>query len=197
MIRETVLLVSFLSEKCHDMLTILYGPSCVGKTTLIKHLISDYDWQSISCYLTRPLRPSDVGRVYVAEEEFKKLEEANFFHCVNRHFDASYGTPKNELLDSSKSNTDQFVLDFMLKNYLQLEPFEHKKIIVLPESLEKLKLQIDRSGRSNRSKDILEDIQENYSEEKLMSYKDNGFKILTSNFDNISDTLKGLMEICI
>ena len=143
------------------MLTILYGPSCVGKTTLIKYLISDYGWQSISCYITRPVRLSDIHRVPVTKEEFKKLEEENFFHCVNHHFEASYGTPKNELVDSAKGGTDRFVLDFMLKNYLQLEPFEHKKIIVLPESLEKLELQIYISGRSNRLKDILEDIEEN------------------------------------
>lgn len=193
--RESVLLVSFLSEKCHDMLTILYGPSCVGKTTLIKHLISDYGWQSISCYLTRPLRSSDVGRVYVAEEEFKKLEEEKFFHCVNRHFEASYGTPKNELLNSSKSNTGRFVLDFMLKNYLQLEQFEHEKIIVLSESIEKLKLQVDEANRSNRFEDILKDIEENYSEEKLIFYKDNGFKIITNSFNNVNTTLEKLVEI--
>lgn len=177
------------------MLTILYGPSCVGKTTLIKHLISDYGWQSISCYLTRPLRSSDVGRVYVAEEEFKKLEEEKFFHCVNRHFEASYGTPKNELLNSSKSNTGRFVLDFMLKNYLQLEQFEHEKIIVLSESIEKLKLQVDEANRSNRFEDILKDIEENYSEEKLIFYKDNGFKIITNSFNNVNTTLEKLVEI--
>ena len=180
------------------MLTILYGPSCVGKTTLIKHLITDYGWQSISCYLTRHLRTSDIHRVPVTKEEFKKLKEENFFHCVNYHFETLYGTPKIELINSSKSGSaDRFVLDFMLKNYLQLEPFEHKKIIILPESIETLKLQIDRSGRSNRSDDILKDIEENYNEEKLMPYKDCGFKILTSSFDDVSATLQGLMEICV
>jgi guanylate kinase len=177
------------------MLTILYGPSCVGKTTLIKHLISDYGWQSISCYLTRSVRSSDIRRVPVTKEEFKKLEEENFFHCVNHHFEASYGTPKNELVDSSKSNTDRFVLDFMLKNYLQLEQFEHEKIIVLPESIEKLKLQVDGANRSNRFEDILKDIEENYCEEKLIFYKNNGFKIITSIFNNVNTTLEKLVEI--
>lgn len=177
------------------MLTILYGPSCVGKTTLIKHLISDYGWQSISCYITRPVRSSDIRRVSVTRKEFKKLEEENFFHCVNHHFEASYGTPKNELVDSAKSCADRFVLDFMLKNYFQLEPFEHKKIIVLPESIENLKLQIDGSDRSNRYESILKDIEENYSEEKLTFYKDNGFKILVTRFNNIAATLNDFMEI--
>ncbi len=195
--RESFLLESFLSEKYHDMLTILYGPSCVGKTTLIKHLINDYHYKPISCYLTRPLRVGDVGRISVTKEEFKKLEKENFFHCVNHHFEASYGTPKNELVDSSKNDKDRFVLDFMLKKYLQLEPFEHKKIIILPESIEKLKIQIESSGRSNRLEYILEDIEENYSEEKLTSYKDNGFKVITSSFNNVSVTLKDLLEICV
>jgi guanylate kinase len=177
------------------MLTILYGPSCVGKTTLIKHLITDYNWKPISCYLTRPIRVGDVGRIPVTKEEFKKLEEEDFFHCVNHHFEASYGTPKNELVDSAKSYADRFVLDFMLKNYFQLEPFEHKKIIVLPESIEKLKLQIDGSDRSNRYESILKDIEENYSEEKLTFYKDNGFKILVTRFDDIAATLQDFMEI--
>jgi guanylate kinase len=195
--RESVLLESFLSEKYHDMLTILYGPSCVGKTTLIKHLINDYHWKPISCYLTRPLRVGDVGRIPVTKEEFEKLEKENFFHCVNHHFEASYGTPKNELVDSAQSHADRFVLDFMLKNYLQLEPFEHKKIIILPESIENLKLQIDGSDRSNRYESILKDIEENYSEEKLTFYKDNGFKILVTRYNDIAATLNDFMEIYI
>jgi guanylate kinase len=176
------------------MLTILYGPSCVGKTTLINHLINDYNWKPIFCYLTRPVRVGDVGdvgRIRVTKEEFKKLEKENFFHCVNHHFETSYGTPKNELVDSAKSYADRFVLDFMLKNHLQLEPFEHKKIIVLPESIEKLKLQIDGSDRPNRYESILKDIEENYSEEKLTFYKDNGFKILVTRFNDIAATLNG------
>ena len=83
----------------------------------------------------------------------------------------------------------------MLKNYFQLEPFEHKKIIVLPESIENLKLQIDGSDRSNRYESILKDIEENYSEEKLTFYKDNGFKILVTRFNNIAATLNDFMEI--
>jgi guanylate kinase len=177
------------------MLTIIYGPSCVGKTTLIRHLISDYGWQSISCYLTRPVRSSDIARVPLTKEEFKKLEEENFFHCVNHHFEASYGTPRNELIDSGRSNTNRFVLDFMLKNYLQLEPFEHEKIIILPESIENLKLQIDSADRSNRLEDILQDMEENYNEEKLTHYKSNGFKVLINSFGNVSATLKNIVEI--
>lgn len=193
--RESALLVSFLLEKYYNMLTILYGPSCVGKTTLIKHLISDYGWQSISCYLTRPLRPSDINRVYVAKKEFKRLEAGKFFHCVNHHFEALYGTPKNELVDSSKSNTSRFVLDFMLKNYLQLEQFEHEKIIIFPESIEKLKLQIEGANRSNRFEDILKDIEDNYSPEQLLFYKNNGFKVIINSFNDIKTTLEKLMEI--
>jgi guanylate kinase len=171
------------------MLTVLYGPSCVGKTTLINRLITDYSWKPISCYLTRTIRPSDVGRVEITREKFQELENDEYFHCVNHHFETSYGTPKHELTNAENCKTNVYILDFMIKNYSQLEVFEHDKIIILPESLEKFKSQIETSGRSDRTKDILKDLEENYNEEKIMTYKNIGFKTIINKFNDIDATL--------
>lgn len=177
------------------MLTVLYGPSCIGKTTLISRLVNGFNWKPISCYLTRTIRSTDVGRVEITRERFKELEGEEYFHCVNHHFETSYGTPKHELIKAENCKTDRYILDFMIKNYLQLNQFEHKKIIMLPECLEKFKLQIESSGRHDRTKDILRDIEEHYNEEKIMSYKNIGFEVLISKFNDVDATLSDLNGI--
>ena len=177
------------------MLTVLYGPSCVGKTTLINILVNRYQWKPINCYLTRDLRSDDVARISITPELFHEKEIRGEFQCVNHQFQSSYGTPRDELINATTISQDSYILDFMLKNYAQLEDLEHTKILILPETRDTLKSQIIAANRKDRESEILLDLDDNYSEEKILACIAKGFKILTVKYNCIDTNLKTFMEL--
>jgi guanylate kinase len=180
------------------MLTVLYGTSCVGKTTLIKRLISNYNWKTIPTTVTRSLRPDeDIARISITENEFNQLKKEGKFHCVNRYFGTSYGVPMEEVIYAENNKKDEYILDFMIEDYMDMQNVQHRKIILIPESIDKFTLQVEASGRSNRINEIFRDLENNYNDEKIIFYKNSGFDILLSRFGNVDATLHDFIDICI
>jgi guanylate kinase len=177
------------------MLTILYGTSCVGKTTLIKHLRDDYQWIPISCYLTRPLRASDVSRISITKEVFNCKDQEGHFFCKNAQFDTLYGTPVKELEIAIEDSNNNYILDFMIKNYEQFECLKHRKILMLPETEELLKLRIISTNRQERESEILTDFRENYNPDKILFYKNKGFEVFTFRNTCIEETLQEFLML--
>ena len=73
------------------------GPSCSGKSTLLKNL----DGVIAISHTTRPIRPGEENGVdyfFISEDEFKRLESLNEFIEVNNIHGNLYGLTKNELL---------------------------------------------------------------------------------------------------
>lgn len=61
---------------------ILVGDIASGKTTLASELCKKYGFKKVVTYTTRPPRPGEVDGVdyhFVTEEDFKELEEEEFF----------------------------------------------------------------------------------------------------------------------
>jgi guanylate kinase len=80
-------------------LTVIAGPTAVGKGTVIKRLVEKYGdvWVSVSA-TTRPPRPDEVDGVdylFVSEEEFGRMVEAGeFLEWAVVHGEHRYGTPR-------------------------------------------------------------------------------------------------------
>jgi guanylate kinase len=79
------------------MLTILFGVSCVGKSTLIQKLRNHFGWLSIPTYMTRQLRIGETEKISVSHTDFIEMEHRNFFICVNNIYGNKYGTPRKEI----------------------------------------------------------------------------------------------------
>ena len=177
------------------MLIVLYGTSCIGKTTLIKYLIDNHQWIPISCYLTRPLRDSDIARITVTNKEFNAKDGAGYFSFVNQQYNVMYGTPEDELRIAANDLNNKYILDFMLKNSWQLENINHTRVIMLPETEEFLKSRISLANRQERLSEILIDFQENYNLEKVFLCEQKGFKILIVRNNSIESIFREFTEL--
>ena len=64
------------------MLRIILGKTCAGKDQIVNTLISDYGYQKLVTYTTRPMRPGEQpGKTYhfISEQEFQEKITHNFF----------------------------------------------------------------------------------------------------------------------
>lgn len=174
------------------MLIVLYGTSCVGKTTLQKRLIEKYNVAPVRCYFTRDLREDDIARSKLTKVEFFKLVEQQKIANVNHIFGNFYGTSSKDL-SLALTTTTNYVLDYSISNYEQLGNYHPKNIIILPENLAQLEGQIIKSGRQKRKKQIISEYFSLYSEIEIKKLKEKNFSIVTNYLHDVDRTV---CEIC-
>lgn len=89
------------------MLVILSGVSGAGKDTIKKEVIKRMEnVVSIPSITSRPIRPGDVAGetyIFVSDEEFKCMIEANELYEFDIHHNHYYGVPR-KLLDEKINN---------------------------------------------------------------------------------------------
>lgn len=150
------------------MLVLFFGVSGVGKTTLMDVLVTNFGWKYVPSYMTRPLRGHEVGKISISSELFQDMEQNHKFLCVNSFFGNLYGTPIKELQEAIADHNSYWAMDFPITGRgLVLGRYAHIAIIVLPETIEQLEEQVQRSGRGNRLADILDDYHKNYLPYKI------------------------------
>ncbi len=125
------------------VLVVISGPSGVGKTTIIKALLSRRDDVifSVSC-TTRPKRPGEVhGRDYffITEEEFRSMvEREEFLEWAEVH-GYLYGTPR-KFIDKAMKEGKSVLLDIDVQGAMKvMETFkEGVFIFIAPPSVKAL-----------------------------------------------------------
>lgn len=86
-------------------LTVLSGPTAVGKGTLVSRLRRDHPdvWVSVSA-TTRPARPGEIDGVhylFVSDDEFDRMiANGELLEWAIVHGAARYGTPRQPVLDA-------------------------------------------------------------------------------------------------
>lgn len=178
------------------MLIVLYGTSCVGKTTLQKRLIEKYNVNPVRCYFTRDLREDDIARSKLTLAEFSKLVEVQKIGIVNDIFGNLYGT-SSEDLDLASTTETNYVLDYSLLNYEQLIGYHPKNIIIIPENITQLEGQISKSGREERKDKIISEYLKLYSRDELEKFKEKKFSIVTNYSHNIDAAVREICEISV
>ncbi|MES3017454.1 MAG: hypothetical protein V4721_06735 [Bacteroidota bacterium] len=151
------------------MLVLLFGTSCVGKTTLIKELVKKHLFKYITWYTTRPVRDGDLGRCCVSSKEFRLLESENRFMLINNSYGYLYGMPRDSIQSSIKDEK-YFIADFRIKDVHLFDAIDCIKIIVLPENEAQLIRQIHLADRFEREEAILTDYRENLNSKRLKKY---------------------------
>ncbi len=140
-----------------SVLVVISGPSGVGKTTIIKALLSrrkDVIF-SVSC-TTRPKRPGEVhGRDYffITEEEFQSMvERGEFLEWAQVH-GYLYGTPRR-FVEKALREGKSVLLDIDVQGAMKvMETFKDGVFIfIAPPSLEALEKRLrKRSTESEES----------------------------------------------
>jgi guanylate kinase len=94
--------------RIHSRLTVLSGPSGVGKSTVVAELRRSYPqiWQSVSATTRKP-RPGEVeGRDYffVSDEEFDRMvADGDLLEWAKPHGTHRYGTPRRPVEEQLKA----------------------------------------------------------------------------------------------
>lgn len=169
------------------MLVILYGVSCVGKTTLMRSLEKEFNWKIVTTYMTRKQREGEYEKKQISLSRLIELEEQKFFLCVNHLASASYGTPLGEIQDAIFQK-DVFCLDFPIHKKEIFDQLPYTGIVIMPENIEQLLFQIQASGRNNRKKSILQDFQNNYIKDNLE------FRIFINKKNEIRNTCLEIID---
>jgi len=137
------------------ILFVVSGPSGVGKTSMIKSIISEMEDAvfSVSC-TTRPKRPGEVdGEDYffVSEEEFKKMIEEDAFLEWARVHGYLYGTPKKFVEDTVNKGKD-VILDIDVQGALSVKKKAEDAvyIFIAPPSIEDLRERLEKRKTEDR-----------------------------------------------
>lgn len=151
------------------MLVLIYGPSCVGKTSLIRSLNQKYSWPIIPTEMTRQARPGETEKVCITSAEFESNRAAGHYLCENYLYGNWYGTPFHHI-DLAQQRGEPYLLDMPIKTrYTIFANISHLGIAILPESRMALESRIKQSGREARMQYILDEYDNDYDLEKLNS----------------------------
>lgn len=132
-------------------LTVLAGPSGVGKGTVVAALrrIAPQVWISVSC-TTRAPRAGETDGVeyrFVDRAEFARLRESGDLLESDEHFGNWYGTPRQPVLDHLAAGTPT-LLEIELQGARQVREKmpEAVQVFIAPPSGEALKARLVGRG---------------------------------------------------
>lgn len=177
------------------MFVLFLGVSCVGKNELITELTKYFNWRYVPTYMTRPLRENEIGKISVSKKRFIEMEKNGNFICVNNLFKNFYGTPKKEVIDAVNDERNYWVLDFPISKKHLLKDFSQMFFIILPESVEQLKRQIESAERADRLPEIMNDYNENYSTFSNLSKIDLKTFVVVNKKNRKIETAKKIDEL--
>jgi guanylate kinase len=136
-------------------LTVLAGPTAVGKGTIIRRLAERFGdvWVSVSA-TTRPRRPGEedgVDYFFVTEDEFSRMvEDGDFLEWATVHGTHRYGTPRRPVEERLAAGTP-CVLEIDLAGARQVRVAMPQALFVFvaPPSWEELVRRLTERGTEN------------------------------------------------
>jgi len=139
------------------MLALLFGPSCVGKSTVISVLRAGGGWRTVPTYTTRPLRKCEADKLSVSHGEFEYMELHGAFLGVNNFYGNRYGTPLAEIKHAVEATSEKWIMDYPYAKREVFSELTHVGFILMPANSEQLEEQIHASGRADRLRLIVDE----------------------------------------
>ena len=149
------------------LLIVISGPSGIGKSSIRKKIINNYDnfWYSISMTTRKPRKIQNTDKYeedkvdyyFVNEDVFKEnIKNNNFLEYAEVYKDLYYGTPKDEVFNKL-NNGINVILEIDVDGARQVKENYNDAILIFikPKSLENLEYRL-----RNRNTDLEDSIKE-------------------------------------
>ena len=141
-------------------LIVISGPTCAGKGTICRELLSRNNniWRSIS-YTSRPMRGNEVNGVdyyFVTKEEFEeKIRNGEMLEYAQVHYNDYYGTPKSHIKEKLDAGID-VILEIDIQGAIQIKEkvSEAIFIFILAPSMEEIRNRLIKRGFENNDQMI-------------------------------------------
>ena len=172
------------SEK-DGIMIILSSPSGAGKTTLVKKISEEDNYEISISHTTRQPRPNENQNedyFFVSEAEFKRLIKNQEFLEYAKVFNNFYGSSKKKVIDILKLGKNA-IFDIDWQGTKQLSRFKNLdliKIYLITENKEELKNRLIK--RNQNSKEEVTKRFESFDED-VKHWKDYDYIIINKNLD--------------
>ena len=178
-------------------LTVITGPSGVGKGTIVKKILDNHKdvWLSISVTTRKP-RPGEIdgeNYFFVDKSEFKKTVAKNgFLECAS-FSNNFYGTPRNMVMKKIEKGIN-VILEIELEGARQIRKSfpEGFQIFLAPPDISELEKRI--RGRGTESEQSIKDRLE-IAKKELMATKEFDAVVINKDIDIAFKDIESLMRL--
>tara|TARA_Y100001968_G_C18986392_1_gene539276 strand:- start:76 stop:642 length:567 start_codon:yes stop_codon:yes gene_type:complete len=178
-------------------LTVLTGPSGVGKGTIVRKILDNHNdvWLSISATTRQPREGETDGQHYyfLGKKEFQEIiEEEGFLEWAifSNNF---YGTPKNTVKEKIEKGID-VLLEIELEGARQIRKSypEALQIFISPPDMSELEKRI--RGRGTESEDSIRD-RLSIANKEINASKEFDAVVINDDIDKTFSEIEILMQL--
>jgi len=179
-------------------LTVLSGPSGVGKGTVVKVLRRRHPhvWLSVSV-TTRAPRPGErdgVEYTFLTQEQFDAMVEAGELLEHDAHMGASYGTPRRPVEEQLAQGVPVLLeIDLQGARQVRAQMPEAQLVFLAPPSFDELARRLVGRGTEDPAK-----VRVRLDRARIEMAAEDEFDVVVVNDDleRAADRLVALMQIC-
>ena len=186
-----------MSHDSDNIMVILSSPSGAGKTTITKKIQQKYQSFKISVsHTTRKPRSNEVDGVdyfFVSHKKFKEFISEGKFYEYAQIFDNYYGTLRETVDQTIKTNDIIFDIDW--QGTKQLSSFKNLKLIkiyLIPPSKKELKKRLIK-----RNQDSPKDVERRFKayDMDIKHWEDYDYVIINDNLENCYKQIENIISV--
>ena len=186
-----------MPSKKDGVMIILSSPSGAGKTTLVKLLSKNNNFEVSISHTTRNPRPNENHEkdyFFVSEEEFQRLIKNEEFLEYAKVFNHYYGTTRTPVINRlNEGKNVLFDIDWQGADQIKNKKLDYKLItfFILPPSKEVLFQRL--SNRDMKDKLIAEERMKQF-ERDVLHWINYDYVVINDNIDKCFNKINNLIE---
>ncbi len=186
-----------MSIKKDGIMVILSSPSGAGKTTLVKLLSKNKNFQISVSHTTRKARPSEIANkdyYFVSHDKFEGLIKNEEFLEYARVFNHLYGTTRTPVIEKlEKSENVIFDIDWQGADQIKNKKLNYKLItfFILPPSKKVLFERL--SNRDMKDKLIVDERMKEFSRD-VLHWINYDYVIINDNLNECYSKISNLID---